>query len=115
MNQFDHQRLDVGRVELEVLVRGQKLAKGLPTGYGSLADQLRRALVSMYLNTAEAIARKGRDRAMRLRIARGEANEAAAAIDAIKALELIEGEAGDALLGLLARVCAMLVGLERKA
>ena len=113
MNQFDHQRLDVGRVALEALVRGEQAARALPRGYACLADQLRRALTSTYLNTTEAIARRGRDRAMRLRIARAEANEAAAAIDAIRALALVDDV--EEILTLLSRVCQMLCGLERKA
>jgi hypothetical protein len=50
---------------------------------------------------------------MRLRIARAEANEAAAAIDAIRALALVDDV--EEILTLLSRVCQMLCGLERKA
>src|SRR4051812_24680772 len=73
VGQFDHQKLDVGRVSLEAMVAGERIARGLPRGYAGLGDQLRRALSGAYLQTTEAIARRGRDRACRLRIARAEA------------------------------------------
>jgi four helix bundle protein len=111
---FDHRQLDVGRVSLEALVRGEKIAKELPRGYGCLADQMRRALASTYLNTTEAIARRGGDRKMRLRIAKAEANEAVAAVDALRALELVGAEAEE-IASLMSRVCQMLTGLERKS
>ena len=114
MNQFDHQRLDVGRVSLEAVVRGEAMVRALPRGYAGLGDQLRRALSGAYLQTTEAIARRGRDRAMRLRVARAEANEAAAAVDALKALGLAGETEANTLLELLSRTCQMLCGLERR-
>ena len=110
---FDHRQLDVGRVSLEALVRGEKVAKALPRGYACLADQMRRALASTYLNTTEAIARRGVDRKMRLRIAKAEANEAVAALDALRALNLL-GDEAEEIATLLGRVCQMLTGLGRK-
>ena len=111
---FHHQQLDVGRVSLEALVKGDCLVKQLPRGYACLADQLRRALASAYLNTAEAISRRGKDRAMRLRVAKAEANEAAAAVDALKALGLVTVADAEQLPDLVGRVCQMLSGLERR-
>ena len=43
---FDHHRLDAFHVALEALVQGDAIARSLPRGYGTLADQLRRALPS---------------------------------------------------------------------
>ena len=115
MNSFDHQRLDVGRAGLKALVLGEAMARELPRGYAGLGDQLRRALSGAYLQTTEGIVRRGRDRAMRLRVARAEANEAAAAVDALKALGLASESASEELLVLLDSICRMLSGLERRS
>ena len=79
---FAHDRLDVYRVAREALVAGDALARRVPRGYGGLADQLRRALLSLHLNIAEAASRDGADRVARFRTARGECSEAAAAAEA---------------------------------
>ena len=52
---------------------------------------------------------------MRLRVARAEANEAAAAVDALKALGLASESASEELLVLLDSICRMLSGLERRS
>ena len=41
---FDHERLDAFHVALEALVLGDAIGRGLPRGYGTHSDQLRRAL-----------------------------------------------------------------------
>ena len=53
----------------------------LPRGYGPLADQMRRALLGTYLQLTEATARDGNDRRRRFRCAKGQCNEAAAAVE----------------------------------
>ena len=108
---FDYQRLDAYRVALQALVEGERLAKQLPRGYGKLADQLRRALLSAHLGVAEAASRAGADRRCRFRCARGEASEAAAALEAVLALKLAPACRVEATLHLLARLCAMLTRL----
>ena len=85
---FAHDRLDAYRVAHEALARGEAIAQQLPRGYAGLADQLRRAQLSVLLGIAEAASRSGGDRLARFRCARGEASEAAAALDAILALGL---------------------------
>lgn len=108
---FDFQRLDAYAVAREALVLGDTLARRLPRGYGKLADQLRRALLSAHLGIAEAASRTGADRTSRFRCARGEASEAAAALDAIALLKLAPLSQVDALVTLLGRLCAMLTRL----
>lgn len=108
---FDHHRLDAYVVAREALVRGDALARRLPRGYAKLADQLRRALLSAHLGVAEAASRTGADRAARFRCARGEASEAAAALEAALLLRLAPAAEVELLLGLLARLCAMLTRL----
>lgn len=110
---FDHERLDAFAVAREALRRGDRLARALPRGYAPLADQLRRALLSAYLGVAEAASRAGADRRMRFRCARGEAAEAAAALDAVALLDLAPWAEVEPVIALLARVAAMLTRLAR--
>ena len=87
-NRFPHHRLDAFGVAREAMVRGTAMANRLPRGYGPLADQLRRALLSAYLQIAEAAARYGADRIARFRVARGEVCEAAAGVEVVSVLGL---------------------------
>jgi len=108
---FDYQRLDAYAVAKEALARGDRLARRLPRGYGKLGDQLRRALLSAYLGVAEAASREGADRRARFRCSRGEASEAAAALEAVQLLGLAPASEVEPVIGLLGRLCAMLTRL----
>src|SRR5690349_9022833 len=110
---FAHDRLDAYRVAREALAHGEAIARGLPRGYGTLADQLRRALMSAFLGVAEAASRSGADRLARFRCARGEASEAAAALDAVQMLGLAPAERVQPVVELLARLYAMLTSLAK--
>lgn len=83
----------------------------LPRGYAALADQLRRALLAAYLGVAEASSRQGHDRLARFRCARGEASEAAAALEAVAMLGLAPEDDTRAVTALCDRLCAMLTRL----
>jgi four helix bundle protein len=110
---FAYDRLDVYLVAREALVLGEAIARSLPRGHAHLADQLRRALLSCHLGIAEAASRDGADRAARFRCARGEASEAAAALDAVLLLGLALPAQVDPVVALLGRVHAMLTRLAR--
>lgn len=110
-NRFAHHRLDAFFVAKTALVAGDAIVKKLPRGYGPLGDQLRRALVGAYLQLSEAASREGNDRKYRFRIARGECNEAAAAVEAAAALGIASEAESQALLVLLDRLAAMLARL----
>jgi len=110
---FPHHQLDAYAVALDALGRADRMANGLPRGYGPLSDQLRRASQSAFLQLAEGAARLGADRANRLRGARAEACEAAACVEAIGHLGLARAGETDALLALLGRLAAMLTRLIR--
>ncbi len=112
---FAHSRLDAYVVAREALVRGEAIARDLPRGYATLSDQLRRALLSAHLGVAEAAARSGADRLARFRCARGEASEAAAALDAVLVLGLASAERVEPVVALLGRLHAMLTRLARPA
>lgn len=108
---FAHTRLAAYHVMLEALVRGDAVARELPRGYAKLADQLRRALLGAFLQFAEGAARDGADRKARLRCARAEAGEAAAALDATRALHLAPSGEPEHVIALLDRFAAMATGL----
>ena len=110
---FPHHGLDAYAVALEALGRADRMANGLPRGYGPLSDQLRRASQSAFLQLAEGAARFGADRANRLRGARAEACEAAACVEAIGHLGLVPPDDAAALVTLLGRLAAMLTRLVR--
>ena len=110
---FAHDRLDAYTVAREALVRGDAIARDLPRGHGTLADQLRRALLSAFLGVAEAASRSGADRLARFRCARGEVSEAAAALDAVQLLGLAPRERVEEVVTLLGRLYAMLTRLAK--
>jgi four helix bundle protein len=112
---FDHHRLDAFHVAREAVRLGDAIARRLPRGYATLADQLRRALLSAYLGIAEASSRHGHDRLARFRCARGEAAEAAAAIEIVGVLHLASEDDVRAVLALCDRLCAMLTRLSGAA
>jgi four helix bundle protein len=108
---FSHHRLVAFHVAREALCGGDALVKQMPRGYGPLADQMRRALLGSYLQLTEAAARDGADRRNRFRCARGECNEAAAAVEAAMALGLVPADEANVVLVLLDRLAAMLTRL----
>lgn len=108
---FAHSRLAAYQVVREALVRGDKVAKKLPRGYAKLGDQLRRALLGAFLQFVEGACREGADRRARLRSARAEAGDAAAALDAVLALGLAPSGEPEAIVALLDRFSAMATGL----
>ena len=87
------------------------LAK-LPRGHAGIADQLRRAALSIPLNIAEGAGRTTKaDGARHYGIARGSAMECAAIIDAFALLEIADAPEREAALGLLERIVAMLTNM----
>ena len=112
---FDHHRLDAFHVAREALRLGDAIARRLPRGYATLADQLRRALLAAYLGVAEASSRQGHDRMARFRCARGEASEAAAALEAVVVLHLAPQDEIRPVLVLCDRLWAMLTRLSGAA
>ncbi len=77
----------------------------------ALSRHLRGALLGTYLQLTEAAARDGNDRRQRFRCARGECNEAAAAVEGAFALGLISEAEAMGVLRDLDRLAAMLTKL----
>ena len=106
------QSLDVYRCAIAFLGQVTPLSEKLPRGYGPLADQLRRAALSVPLNIAEGNGRQGKDAAHHYTIARGSALECAAILDACEALRFVASPETMPLRELLERVVCMLTKMR---
>ncbi len=111
---LDYERLDVYQRSIEFLSLAFAVAERVPRGYSSLADQLKRAAMSIPLNIAEGSAKPGGpDRRRYHAIARGSAMECAAILDVARLLDdspvtaLADGKA------LLVRIVEMLSRMSR--
>ena len=83
------EKLDVYRVAMEFYVFAMQLSLDIPKGYGDLADQMKRAALSIPNNIAESTGRLTKtDKRKFLGIARGSAMASAACLRAIQALDL---------------------------
>lgn len=108
------QRLDVYQCAVRFLALSARMQADLPKGNAGLADQLRRAALSVPLNIAEAAGRRTeRDSARHYAIARGSAMECAAIIDALHVLGLANDVEHAQAAELLERVVAMTTKLCR--
>lgn len=77
-----HDRTRIFPKSLEVIDLTREVLDSLPTGYGFLADQLRRAAASISLNFAEGCGKESkRDRRRFFIMARGSVYEVAAILD----------------------------------
>ena len=112
MDVFDHERLDVYKAAIELLVIADGIANALPRGRRYLADQLRRASTSIAFNIAEGAGEFApADKARFYRIARRSATESSAVLDACRRLELSEAPITEAARGYLLRIVAMLTAM----
>src|SRR5258706_537566 len=109
---FGFQRLDAYRCAIAFLGRAVALADRVPRGNASLADQLRRAALSVPLNIAEGSGKEDRDAKRFYTITRGSALECAAILDVLEALGIVAGEEMVQARELLERVVAMLTKLR---
>ena len=114
-NRFPHARLDAWGVAIELATQAQLLCEQMPRGNAPLADQLRRAAMSVCLNLAEGAGRwTPKDKAHRFAIARGECGEVAAAIDVAVAMKALPAGAGERAIVLADREAAMLTRLIQR-
>jgi four helix bundle protein len=110
---FGFQRLDAYRTAITFLSTSSRILQRVPRGHRDLKDQLRRAALSIPLNVAEGSGRVNRDAGQFYSVARGSALECAAILDALEALELLDGSVLHEPRQLLVRVVSMLSGLVR--
>jgi four helix bundle protein len=102
---FDHEKLDVYKLALEVARACAALR--IAPGRAHLRDQLVRAMDSVVLNLAEGRARGGAAGRNHFRIATGSAAEACACLDLVGTTEAADQQSK------LRRISAMLRGLTR--
>jgi four helix bundle protein len=114
MGMLAFQKLDVYRCSIEFLAASVELPELLPRGHAALADQLRRAALSVPLNIAEGAGRATEaDSARHFAIARGSAMECAAVMDAFHVLGVIDDHQHASGVALLERIVSMLTKLCR--
>ncbi|HJX54114.1 MAG TPA: four helix bundle protein [Polyangia bacterium] len=92
---FGFQKLDVYRCAVTFLGVASTLAERVPRGRSALADQLRRAALSVPLNIAGGSGKgtmEDREARRFYAIARGSALECAAIVDALQALQFVLGD-----------------------
>ncbi len=112
---FAFHKLDVHRIAKRFAVEATDIADNLPRGRAKLADQLRRAAESTFLNIGEGAARRSpRDKAYRYVLAQSECSESAAALELIEIQRLASPRAVLSALHLAARVCQMLEKLIQR-
>jgi len=105
-----HEDLDAYKAAIEFLALVANVLEKYPRGNGALADQLRRAALSIPLNIAEGYGRRASDdRARFYDIARGSAHECGAILDASRILGVVDEEALGRGKTLLHRIVSMLV------
>jgi four helix bundle protein len=109
-----HEDLDAYQAAISFLALAAKLFDQFPRGYGSIADQFKRAALSVPLNLAEGYGKRGQvDRARFYDIARGSAHECGALLDACKVLSLVDEHAFSEGKLLLHRIVSMLVKMTQ--
>ncbi len=108
-----HEDLDCYQAAIEFLALAATIASKFPRGYAPLADQLRRASISIPLNIAEGYGKRSfDDRARFYDIARGSAHECGAILDASNALAIVEEALFVRGKTLLVRIVSMLVRMS---
>ena len=108
------QKMDVYRCAIEFLAFTATTHERMPKGFASLADQLRRAALSVPLNIAEAAGRNTpTDAARHYAIARGSAMECAAIMDSLRVLSVIDELQHTRAIELVTRMVSMLTRLCR--
>jgi four helix bundle protein len=111
---FDHERWDVYRASLELIIVIKDVVEELPRGSGYLADQLQRAGLSVPLNIAEGAGESSASEKARFyRIAKRSATECSSILDVCKQLQIISEDLYAKGRALLLRIVAMLTKMSR--
>ena len=107
--QLNHEKLEVYQMAIQFLAIAFQIIKTIPSGYGFLTDQLKRASLSIPLNIAEGNGKFTKDdQAKFYKIARGSANECSAILDALTIMELLTPDSASKGKELLYRIVCML-------
>ena len=91
--QLNHEKLDVYQAAIEFLALAFQMIQQIPSGYGCLGDQLKRACLSIPLNIAEGSGKiSAKDKSRFYQIARGSATECGAILDVLNTVHLANPE-----------------------
>jgi four helix bundle protein len=111
---LDYEKLEVYQFSIQHLGIVFRALPSVPRGYAALADQWRRAAMSIPLNIAEGVGKTSMpDRNNRYSIARGEAMECGAIIDVVRLLQVVPEAELSAAKELLVPIVRMLTKLCR--
>ena len=114
MPSFDHEKLKVYQLSIDLVVLGDDVVERLPKGRAYLADQLQRASTSVVLNIAEGAGEYSRQEKSRFyRMAKRSATECAAIFDVCERLQLIEKVLCEKSRELLVHIVNMLTKLAK--
>lgn len=113
IRQFSFEKLDVWQVMLDAIELAHAVANAVPSRYGDLADQIRRASQSMAANFGEGLGKSGKDRLRYHGYALGSAYETAAHIEVAGRLRLVPAGEYGKLRTLLLRAVSMLTRMTR--
>lgn len=109
---MSYEKLDVYQCAIQFLSIAVKICNELPRHHSALADQIRRASISIPLNIGEGAGKRTKaDCRKFFDIARGSAMECGAAMDVCLILSLIDDKRQRAAKELLHRIVAMLTKL----
>ena len=116
MNYFDHEKLDVYQVSIDLVILIDEIVEHLPRGRAYLADQLLRAGTSVVLNIAEGAGEYSSSEKIRFyRMARRSGTECVGILDICQRLRLIEETRHERGRDLLLRIVAMLTKMTKNA
>ena len=116
MSSFDHEKLKVYQLAIDLVVLGDDVVERLPKGRAYLADQLQRASTSVPLNIAEGAGEYSRQEKNRFyRMAKRSATECAAIFNVCDRLRLIEKAQYEKSRELLVHIVNMLTELAKTA
>ena len=111
---FDHEKLEVFGIAQEFAALADDMAAKLPKGRGYLANQIRRASLSVVLNLAEGAGKYSpADKATFYLRARGSACECSAALDYMSRLGLAKAEQRDQARALLLSITRLLTSMVK--
>ncbi len=111
---FDHEKLDVYQVAIDLVILINTVVENLPRGRAYIADQLQRAGASVPLNIAEGSGEFSANEKIRFyRIAKRSATECAAILDICRRLEIIDEKNYSKLRELLMRIVSMLIKMAK--
>ena len=113
-NYFDHEKMDVYQVSIDLVILIDEIVEHLPRGRAYLADQFQRAGTSVTLNIAEGAGEYSSNEKNRFyRMAKRSATECAGILDICQRLRLVDAVKHTKGRELLLRIVATLTKMAK--